>query len=333
MLARGTDTNRSFTAVEANVIQQLNRALADHDVGWQSFNEFVWRGAANSGLLGRTALGDEPRIGRPAWAADAAVKDGKRFADQIRESGVGIAGDLDQLSAEPPPADHVDSDTIPAETVVRALTGVILAGASTKRRAERRSAQLGATNRRLETERAKSGHLKAQLTKVRQELSDEKKLTLYHRVRKLSPTERPDQTAAAYTPRELLAGLKRRIKHNLFHARDDNRQARGMCPRPRPSEIRPVSGDVTGRLVLAPASRVWGPCTEHPRARVRYRACAAISEPGSRGMGRVWRSRRRRRQLTQLLRPAHPGRWDRLPPQLQGWKWCYRPSLPRMRPQ
>ncbi|WP_155853241.1 hypothetical protein [Arthrobacter sp. H14] len=228
-LARGVDTNRSFTAVEANAFQRLNCALADHGVGWQSFNEFVWKGAANRGLLARTAVGDEPRVGLPVWAADAAVKDGKRFAAKIGDSGVRIVGDLDQLSAVPPPADHVDGDTIPADVAIRALTGVILAGANTRRRAEKRSAQRNAkikrldevttkldkTNQRLDGERAKSKRVEADLTRVKQELSDEKKRTLYHRVRKLPPTERPDQTAAAYTTRELLAALKRRITHKL----------------------------------------------------------------------------------------------------------------------
>ncbi|GAB3529902.1 hypothetical protein GCM10027402_34130 [Arthrobacter monumenti] len=229
MLARGTDTNRSFTAVEANVIQRLNRELVDHGVGWGSFNEFVWRGAANRGFLQRTAVGDEPRVGLPAWAAEAAVKDGKRFAEEIRDSGVRIVGDLDQLSVAPPSADHVDSDTIPVDVGIRALTGVILAGANTQRRAAKRSAQRNAkikrlnqvtakldkTNWLLEAERVKNKRLGTDLARVKQELSDEKKRTLYHRVRKLSPKERPDQTAAAYTTRELLAALKRRIKHKL----------------------------------------------------------------------------------------------------------------------
>ncbi|HET8795524.1 MAG TPA: hypothetical protein VFM62_04020 [Arthrobacter sp.] len=229
MLARGTDTNRSFTAIEASVVQRLNRALADHDVGWDTFNEFVWRGVANRGLLARTTVGDELRVGLPAWAAEAAVKDGKRFADQIRDSGVRIVGDLGQLSAAPPPADPVDSDTIPADIAVRALTGVILAGANTQRRAAKRSAQrdakikrlddvtakLDKTNQLLEAERAKSKRFEADLARVKQELSDEKTPTLYHRVRKLPPRERPDQTASAYTTRELLAALKRRIKHKL----------------------------------------------------------------------------------------------------------------------
>lgn len=229
MLACGVDTNRSFTAAEANVFQRLNNSLADHDVGWQSFSEFVWRGAANRGVLGRKRPGDEPRVGLPPWAAAAAKQDGERFASQIRDSGVRVLGDLDQLWVEPSPAGNVGSDTIPADVGVRALTGVILAGADTQRRANQRKAQrdakikrleqvtakLDVTRQRLEAERAKNKHLDADLTRVKQELSDEKKRTLYHQVRKLPPTKRPNQTAAAYTTRELLAALKRRIKHKL----------------------------------------------------------------------------------------------------------------------
>lgn len=229
MLGRAVDTNRSFTAAEANAFLRLNSALADHGVGWHSFNEFVWKGAANLGVLKRRPAVDEPRVRLPAWAADKAQQDGKRFADQIRNSGVRVVGSLDRLAAEPTPAQHVDSGTIPADVGVRALTGAILAGANTQRRAHRRSAQrdakvkrlaevtarLRTSNQLLEAEETKNQRLEADLTRIKRELSDEKKRTLYHRVRKLPPRERPDQTAAAYTTHELLSALKRRIWHKL----------------------------------------------------------------------------------------------------------------------
>lgn len=229
MLGRGVDTNRSFTAAEANMFQRLNSALADHGVGWESFSEFVPKGAASRGVLEGTLTGDEPRAGLPGWAADSAVQDGKKFASQIRESGVRVIGDLDQLGVEPSPTGNVDSDSIPVDVGVRAVAGVILAGANTQRRAAKRTAQrnakvkrlevvtakLAKTHQRLKAEQAKSTRLEADLSRLKQELSDEKKRTLYHRVRKLPPRERPDQTAAAYSTRELLAALKRRIKHKL----------------------------------------------------------------------------------------------------------------------
>jgi flagellar motility protein MotE (MotC chaperone) len=196
--AREEGTNRSLTAVEARLFRQLNAALREHNVDWRAFKDLIWRGAINQGPLARRSPPpEEPRVQLPYWASDAAQRDGKRFADTIRDCGVRVVGDLEALSAVQSTAEEVDPETVPIDISVQALTGSILAGQQVQHRAKKRAHQ-------LEAAREQNQQLEGQLTTVKDQLATVK-----------------DQLA---TIKDQLAGEKKRTLEDRAHARKDQQQ-------------------------------------------------------------------------------------------------------------
>lgn len=218
-LARTQDTNRSLSAVEAEMFHQLNRSLHDNDVDWQTFHDLVTKGAVSEGLLARTPLNTEPRLRLPAWASQAGQRDGKRFAERIRASGARVIGNLDSLDEASPSREEVDGSTVPTDIAVRALTGAMLGGQQAQHRAAKRIRKVEERAEKFEKRagaaKEKNQQLKAELKGVKKELTRERKRTMSDRVRALPPSRRPQQAAATYTTRELLVALRQRLLHRL----------------------------------------------------------------------------------------------------------------------
>lgn len=215
MLACEQDTNRSLTAVEAGMFRRVNVALRENTVDWRAFHDLVTQGAITQGALSRTPPPDEPRIRLPAWANEAAQRDGKRFAERIRQSGVRVVGDLDSLGTTLPARAYTEGETVPVDFSVRTLTGTVLAGQNAQHRAEKANKRADEANRKLTATHEKNRKLHTDLETVKKKLHREQNRALYHRVRALTPADRIDKTAAAYTTRELLAALKRRLTYKL----------------------------------------------------------------------------------------------------------------------
>jgi hypothetical protein len=181
--ARGKDTNRSLTAVEAGLFRRLNAELCAHNVDWPAFNGLVWQGAINQGSLTRSPPAEEPRVQLPGWASDAAQRDGKRFAASIRDCGVRVVGDLEALSTAQSTAEEVDLETVPIDISVQALTGSILAGQQVQHRAKKRAHQLEAAQDENQQLGAQLTTVKDQLATTKDQLAREKKRTLEDRER------------------------------------------------------------------------------------------------------------------------------------------------------
>lgn len=205
MLADTNDTNRSLTASEATLFRRLNISLREHDVGWKSFYNLLWRGAVDLGPV-RAGPGTGPRLRLPEWAGDAASRDGKHFADQIRDAGVRVVGDLDILGLKPETASQPEEEVVPIDLSVQALTGAILAGQKIQRSLDKTAARI----RKLE----KQNHsLRAQLAGTPGPMHGERADTFQ--------TGSAGHVATHHTTRELLSALKQRLLSKLRTGNSD----------------------------------------------------------------------------------------------------------------
>jgi hypothetical protein len=120
-------SNRSLTAVESQLLLDLNRRVA-LDLPWPEYQRFVRRGIALRLVEERQPPADEPRLYTPEWARAAAAGMGATAAESIRQSGVRVLGDLDALGRIASTGEQVDIDerpTIPTDVAVAALAAVI----------------------------------------------------------------------------------------------------------------------------------------------------------------------------------------------------------------
>ncbi len=134
--AASTSYNASLGIVEANVLRQLNKRLAGHDIPREVYVELVRE------LLGRDVLAARADripavLPRNRWAFTEEVTE--EWREWIEGSGVNVVGDLDDLRPVRPGPDHVwtHPDRPPvdqvAEATMDALAAVITDAAQTRR--------------------------------------------------------------------------------------------------------------------------------------------------------------------------------------------------------
>src|SRR5699024_8223977 len=166
------------------------------------------------GLFDRAAVGDEPRLQLPEWANEAAQRDGKRFAERIRASGVRVVGNLDSLGAAAPARKEIDEEHVPTDIAVHAITGTVLAGQQEHHAAQRRLGKVekraAKFEQRANTAREKNQQLKNERAALKKQLKRERNRSLHSRVRALPRHQRIQHAATTHTNRELLAALRRR---------------------------------------------------------------------------------------------------------------------------
>jgi hypothetical protein len=120
-------SNRSMTAIESQLLVELNRQVA-LDLDWIQYQRFVRRGLALRMVEDREPPPEEPRLYTPVWALEAAAEMGQRAADYIRGTGVRVLGDLDALGLKATTGTRTNPEErkqIPAELAVAALKAVI----------------------------------------------------------------------------------------------------------------------------------------------------------------------------------------------------------------
>lgn len=117
--------NRSMSAAEAEMLRQVNLGGAKR-WGWPAYEKIVRRGAALRMVESRTPNRDEPGVGTPQWAVEAAQAVGAATAERIRGLGINVIGDLDSLAA-PIPAGEAPSDSlcIPVSAAAQAVLGAM----------------------------------------------------------------------------------------------------------------------------------------------------------------------------------------------------------------
>ncbi len=155
-------SNRSLTAVDAELFRHVNLLLRDRRADWATFYSLIWKGAVRLGPSRRTSGPDELRVRLPPWAARRAAEDGRRFAEEIQRSGVRVVGELDRLAAEPSAAEWTDIAQVPVEIAADAVAAAVLAGQEQRTRLQKRirsqSAQLTTLRRELAAVRAQRQH-------------------------------------------------------------------------------------------------------------------------------------------------------------------------------
>jgi hypothetical protein len=110
----GASANRSMSQPEAETFRLLNQYLEENEVPWPVYRNVIKLGAVPHMLGHRTPEAEEARVRMPRWAAELAVRDGKSYAERIRQSGVRVVGDLEHLSDPPSVApDAHDLRSIP----------------------------------------------------------------------------------------------------------------------------------------------------------------------------------------------------------------------------
>lgn len=191
-VASGRDANRSMSLPEAELFRRLNAALSGvPEVPWPVYL-YVVRGAVAQVLGRRVPDDEEPRVRMPQWAAELAVRDGRRYAARIASSGVRVVGSLEDLSRERPVLDDTApvDEKWPSALAVEALTGAVLGA----RKAVRRSARENALAR---------AHADRQAARVRTGPGGD------------DGPSRAQRASADYTTRELLRALSIRVRYRL----------------------------------------------------------------------------------------------------------------------
>jgi hypothetical protein len=126
--------NPSIGAASAMVLRDLNEALEGLGIDKRAYHQFVKHALAKRGLVHRQA--DEPVLGLDE---DWVIERGQQEVALLRQQGLRVLGDLDELL--PRPVAGVHTDQIPAEerlsAAVDGLAHAILQW-STSDRARRR---------------------------------------------------------------------------------------------------------------------------------------------------------------------------------------------------
>jgi hypothetical protein len=124
--------NRSLTAGEVEIVRLLNEEFHSRDWDDHLYGRFVRDGVAKRLIAHHVPTPGEAAITTPRWALERAAALGARAADQIRDRGVRVIGDLRTLSSVPDegggdPAMPADPP-VPASAAASAIVGTILAG-------------------------------------------------------------------------------------------------------------------------------------------------------------------------------------------------------------
>lgn len=119
--------NRSLTLPEISLLRAFNREFMAREWDLADYTVFLRFGAVRH-LLDRTPGRDEPRLVTPPWAVERICAIGAEMAEHIRESGVGVVGDVGLLS-DPRMAGGQGSNDwdapVPADVVARLMAGLI----------------------------------------------------------------------------------------------------------------------------------------------------------------------------------------------------------------
>ena len=188
-------TNRSLTAPESELFRQVNLSLRERKASWSTFDRLVFKGAIMRGAGPRDVPQDEARLMLPPWAAEQSMADGRRFAEDIRQSGVRVVGDLEVLAKEPRSGEWTPIDQVPSDLAGQVVAAAIVSGREWrdqwKRIADDRSAEL---------------------KKVKQELAELKSRDFADQVRTIPANRRAREAATAFRTRELAAALRQRLQ-------------------------------------------------------------------------------------------------------------------------
>ena len=203
------NTNRSLSATDAELFRQVNAVLRERGADWRTFYGLVWKGAIRLGPERREPMPDEPRVLLPPWAGERASEDGRRFAEEIRDSGVRVAGNLDDLAAPTRTIDRGTTDEIPMPIAADSLAAALLAGQELRRRFED---QYDSRIRRI--------------AELEQQLDAERSSGLALRAKRIPSNQRADQLAAAFGIADLMAALTRRVLRSLRTGTAVRRHAR-----------------------------------------------------------------------------------------------------------
>lgn len=131
-------TNRGMTAVECEVIRQVNAALRSQLNGTE-YHALIRSGAIRNIVESRLPPGSEPRLSTPDWVADEAVAEGQRVADVLMSSGIHVIGDLGNLRTRVAsgPAEFGDGFAdVPVDLAVSGLVGIVTRAAAAVRSGE-----------------------------------------------------------------------------------------------------------------------------------------------------------------------------------------------------
>ncbi|GAB3562039.1 hypothetical protein GCM10027344_17510 [Spelaeicoccus albus] len=179
-------SNRSMTAVEAELFRRVNVVLRDEEIDWFTYHKLGRLGAMGRVVNHRVPPADEPPVRLPQWAADLAQRDGEKFAEHIERTGVRVVGDLAKLKAPPKVgADRVPADQVPFDIGVQSVVGALAAGQRQKNVADKKLASLKKTTAPKRSRPTKKAAGKR---------------------------ARPSET---YTTRELTRAVAARLKHKL----------------------------------------------------------------------------------------------------------------------
>ncbi|HEY3013989.1 MAG TPA: hypothetical protein VGJ41_02705 [Nocardioides sp.] len=112
------NTNTSLGTPETQLIRKLNRRMGRTMRRDSQYDDMVLRLLARERLSGRKS----PRVTLPPNRFDWAEEQGRLWIEWIKEHGVDVVGDLDELIPVRPPADArwVDPDKVPARPLLRA---------------------------------------------------------------------------------------------------------------------------------------------------------------------------------------------------------------------
>lgn len=115
-----TGGNRSLTAEEATMLQQLNKQFPKNRL-WDDYSIFI-RQTAIRALTDKPAPESGTKLLTPQWAITAAESHTQKSIDQISAAGVAVIGNLDSLkNAKIPVGNAEAANLIPIETMVEAL--------------------------------------------------------------------------------------------------------------------------------------------------------------------------------------------------------------------
>lgn len=117
-------SNRSLSLPEVELLRQLNRRVR-HELGYDDYYRYIKRGAVRRLVEGRRPGRHEARVTTPAWAIERAREFSRSDVAAIRESGVGVLGDLDALAPDGPLPDvqHAPvTDAVPAGLAATFMT-------------------------------------------------------------------------------------------------------------------------------------------------------------------------------------------------------------------
>jgi hypothetical protein len=139
-------TNRGMTAVEAELVRQVNEAVRDK-IDWPQYRDIVRLGVIRTLVESRTPAPDEPKPALPPWAVAELEQAGRRAVEEIGATGARIVGRLEALAeTETETAGSAAGSargpvtTVPIDVGVRAVVGAVAAATALTQAAAARPA-------------------------------------------------------------------------------------------------------------------------------------------------------------------------------------------------